>query len=265
MKTKMLLVGLVFVFFAVPSQAIMSSIGPSFEGEEGQVTVGVDYFRSREDVKLDSATGWYGSTSKIMELQTSGTYANIGYYLTDNCKVYIRAGVSQAQNEGVGQSDYYDTTNHLKGTSDAFSGGVGIRWAKKVDSITWAAQGQMMYHSFGFHSQGYEDYCYDPEISGKAKLYSAQLIFSGLYQINNYLSVYGGPVFNFVGGSLDVETKGKYGYGWSEEMDVSERSNVGAHAGAVLDVWENVSLVAEGGLQASSGSRFSLGGQFLIP
>lgn len=264
MKRMTLISSMIFILsLTLPAQAIMSPIGPTIVGEEGDLTVGVDYFRSQEDIKLDNYGGWSNNTDQLMKLQTSGTYLNLGRFMTDNCQIYIRAGVSQGRNKGVSYPEY-NSNHNLGGTSDAFSGGGGVKWAKKVACVTWAAQAQIMYHSFGFHAQNYEMSCFEPSISGKARLYSAQLIFSALYDLNDHISIYGGPVFNFVGGSLKTETNGAFGYSASEELDISERSNFGGHIGALIAVNDKVGLYGEGGLQASDGAWFACGARLLI-
>ena len=263
MEKRIALIAVIFMVIGVSGSAVLalSPMGPpkAMLGQD-QWSVGIDYANETMDLEASSTINEtiidvtdlapYDAKHKINDLKSNIVLGRISYGISDNWDAFLRLGAADV--EGDIDQTYPDgaTPDNLKG----FDGGFGFAWGigTKVTiwenkNITWGGLVQMTWVKPG---DGDVSLSGDPNFSGNAEVdfWEVQLALGPTWQMNDNLSIYGGPFLHFVGGDLDISGK-TIDMGDEIHMkssgDIEEKSQFGAYVGASLDANERTSYFLE--------------------
>jgi opacity protein-like surface antigen len=209
MSKKLSLVVVILAALALSGSAAMAlaPLGtPTADLKAGQFGVGLDYAYADTKIKIeDSST----------HLKTNMITANLGYGVMDDLKGFVRLGTGNARAEGF-SGDY------------GFAWGFGTKYTfLKQDKLDWGALFQMNWLRS------------DDKVAGetvRVKPYDIVLAVGPNYQISDGLSIYGGPLLQWVRGNATAA---------GGSSDIKEKSIFGGYVGAQAALAANTSLFGE--------------------
>jgi opacity protein-like surface antigen len=209
MNKKLLLVVVILAALALSGSVAMAlaPLGtPTADLKAGQFGVGLDYAYADTKVKIE------GSSE---HLKTNMVTANLGYGVMDDLKGFVRLGTGNVKAEGFG-GDY------------GLAWGFGTKYTfLKQDKLDWGALFQMNWLRS------------DDKIAGetvRAKPYDVVLAVGPNYQVSQDLSIYGGPLLQWMRGKVT---------GGGGSGDIKEKSIFGGYVGAQAALCPNTSLFGE--------------------
>ena len=238
MEKKLLLVVVVLMVVALAGSAALAlaPMGPPTAGlKTGQLRAGAEYSYSNADFKVD----WSGGeeyTAKDVKLNM--IFANIGYGLTDDWEALVRLGAANAKGE------YYEDEDVISGDSK-FAFGLGTKYTfLKQENINWGALFQITWLKSEFTDSGtYDDTTWEETF--KLDAIGIEIAVGPTWKVAEGLSIYGGPFFNFINGSVDDDYSETDSPTDSWSADVKQKSIFGGYVGAQLDLSQNASVFAE--------------------
>jgi len=285
MEKRMLWLGLMLMVVGLCSSgALAATLGPPAAGlDAGQFRVGVDITSSETGIDLkgeqtaqlawkikspkDSGTE-IGDLNKFRfkdKMQNEMLFANLGYGIADKLEVYLLVGVSDL---GFGQeADKYDLDYDF-GSSDELAYGFGVKGTIFEDgNVKFGAQFQMTWSSFDGDMDPSNIYVYDAKKDMSASVddapgtfdidyYQLKIAVGPTYKLNETISIYGGPFYQMIDGSLDFEHSGVQvntvpantiveTVTEKTSADITERSRYGVYVGAQINCGENIPLNIE--------------------
>jgi opacity protein-like surface antigen len=209
MNKKLSLVVVILAALALSGSAAiaLAPLGtPTADLKAGQFGVGLDYAYADTKVKIEDSSTHF---------KTNMITANLGYGVMDDLKGFVRLGTGNAK-------------------ADNFSGDYGFAWGLgtkytflKQDKLDWGALFQVNWLRS------------DDKVAGetvKAKPYDIVVAVGPNYQISNGLSIYGGPLLQWVRGKVDAA---------GGSSDIKEKSVFGGYVGAQAELAANTSLFGE--------------------
>ncbi len=289
MEKKMLWLGLTLMVVGLCSSgALAQTLGPSAAGlNAGQFRAGLDISSSQtgfdlkgKDIAIGNYSEYSGKTKVINEnlidrtpdeyqindeMQNEMLFANIGYGIADKLEVYLLVGVSDL---GFGQeADKYDLDYDF-GSSDELAYGFGVKGTIFEDgNVKFGAQFQMTWSSFDGDMDPSNIYVYDAKKDMSASVddapgtfdidyYQLKIAVGPTYKLNETISIYGGPFYQMIDGSLDFEHSGVQvntvpantiveTVTEKTSADITERSRYGVYVGAQINCGENIPLNIE--------------------
>ena len=263
-RIALLVVGLIVVCFFSSTVLALSPMGPprSFL-DQNQWAVGIDYGLETMDLEASSNINETVMTDppyvadprkvkhKIKDLKSNIVMGRVGYGISDNWDAFVRLGT--ADGDGDIDQTYPDgaTPEKFKG----FDGDFGFAWGFGTkatfwedDKITWGGLFQMTWLDPDDSDISLSG---DPEFSGTADIdfWEVQIALGPTWQVDDNLSVYGGPFLHFLNGDLDISGK-TVDMGDEIRMkasgDIEEESQFGGFVGASWDMREDTTCYLEG-------------------
>jgi len=259
MNKKLLVLVVVFTVFAlVGSSALaLAPMGPPTAGlKTGQVRAGAEYSYSNADFKVE----WEGDDDEYTakDIKVNMFTANIGYGIMDEWEAFARLGFGNAK--GAYYGDDEDDGSEISGDYK-FAWGLGTKFTfLKQENIDWGVLFQIGWlktegSESGSEVDGFDTYTWEDNF--KLSVYDMEIAVGPTWKAAEGLSIYGGPFFNLVNGSIDddwTETD-TYDNGddppeietdsGSESADVKQKSIFGGYVGAQFDLSENASVFGE--------------------
>ncbi|MGA2070614.1 MAG: outer membrane beta-barrel protein [Sedimentisphaerales bacterium] len=221
MNKKLLLVVVIFAVLALISSAAMAMapLGtPTADLKAGQFGVGLDYAYASTKIKIDGEGD---------RLKTNMFMADLGYGVMDDLKGFVRLGVGDARAEGF-SGDY------------KFAWGWGTKYTfLKQDNLDWGALFQMNWLRS------------EDKIAGetaKLKPYDIVLAVGPNYQVSQDLSIYGGPLLQWMRGKATFA---------GESGNIKEKSLLGGYVGVQATLCPNTSWYGE--LQLTGFTGYAIG------
>ena len=179
---------------------------PTADLKAGQFGVGVDYAYDSTKIKIDNVTD---------RLKTNTILANLGYGVTDDLKGFVRLGM------GDGKIDEFNGDYK-------FAWGFGTKYTfLKQDKLDWGALFQMNWLRS------------EDTIAGdtvKLRPYDITVAVGPNYQVSESFSIYGGPLLQFVRGSMSSG---------GEAGGIREKSMFGGYVGAQAALCPVTSIYGE--------------------
>jgi len=266
-RIALLVVGLIGVCFFSSTVLALSPMGPprSFL-EPNQWAVGIDYGLETMDLEATSTitetilhegdppavASPRKAVQKIKDFKSNIVMGRVGYGISENWDAFVRLGIADGDSD-IDQT-YPDgaATDKFKGYdgSFGFAWGIGTRatfWEN--DNVTWGGLLQITWFDpddGDIILSGDSNY-----LSGSADIdmWEVQIALGPTWQVDDKLSVYGGPFLHFVNGDFDISYKT---VDMGDEIhykgsgDIEEESQLGGYVGAHWDVRENIDCYIEG-------------------
>jgi hypothetical protein len=223
---KVTILGVLFVIVClfVSSSFALDPMGPPAAGlRQGGWSIGIDYSTSKINGKEDRQ--WWSSSRKFKGASMDKIYANLGYGVADNWEVYGRLGGSKLESDNL----YYG--NIWGAYGQAY--GLGTKATiYQEGNVKWGVLFQIGWNQT--KDQSSEDF-YD-----KAAWHEYQIAVGPTYKLTDKVSIYGGPFYNYLKGTLSDRDNG-------EEIDghFKGSNHVGGYIGGQFAVNDNLSLNAE--------------------
>ena len=209
MNKKLSLVAVILIALALSGSAAMAlaPLGtPTDDLKAGQFGVGLDYAYADTKIKIEGLDE---------RLKTNMITANLGYGVIDDLKGFVRFGTGDARAEDF-SGDY------------GFAWGLGTKYTfLKQDKLDWGALFQVNWLRS------------DDKIAGetvRVKPYDIVVAVGPNYQVSEGLSIYGGPLLQWVHGKVTAA---------GESSDIREKSVFGGYVGAQVALAANTSLFGE--------------------
>jgi len=179
---------------------------PTSDLKAGQFGLGVDYAYDSTKVKIDSVTD---------RLKTNTVLANLGFGVTDDLKGFLRFGI------GDGKMDEFNGDYK-------FAWGFGAKYTfLKQDKLDWGALFQMNWLRS------------EDTIAGdtvKLRPYDITVAVGPNYEICENVSIYGGPLLQWIRGSISSA---------GEAGGIREKSMFGGYIGSQVALCPNTALYGE--------------------
>ena len=272
MEKRITLIAVIFMIVGVSGSAVLalSPMGPpkAMLGQD-QWSAGIDYANETMDLEASGTNNEIHyqpgqdpfivspreGKFNIEDLKSNIVLGRVSYGISDNWDAFLRLGVADAECDI--EQTYADGGDPHQ--YSGFDGGFGFAWGlgTKVtiwenEKITWGGLLQMTWVTPG---DGDISLSGDPNFSGNAEVefWEVQLAIGPTWQMNDELSIYGGPFLHFVNGDLDFsgETVRPSATGpmrvvtESSSDDIDEKSLLGGYVGASWDANERTSCFLE--------------------
>jgi len=263
MEKRITLIAVIFMIVGVSGSAVLalSPMGPpkAMLGQD-QWSIGIDYANetmdleasgTNKDIEYDPELFITPSNGEynIKDLKSNIVLGRVSYGVSDNWDAFLRLGVADAECDI--EQNYPDGAQF---EYPGFDGGFGFAWGlgTKVtiwenEKITWGGLLQMTWVKPGDSDISLSG---DPNYSGNAEVefWEVQLAIGPTWQMNDELSIYGGPFLHFVNGDLDfsgetVDLGSRIGM--EASGDIEEKSQFGGYVGASWDANERTSCFLE--------------------
>jgi hypothetical protein len=289
MEKRMLWLGLMLMVVGLCSSgALAATLGPPAAGlDAGQFRVGLDISSSQTGIDLDgeSTAKFTAVLDKHSEteigdldefqdndaIQSETMFANLGYGIVDKLEVYLLLGVSDL---GFGdETDFHDLDRDF-GNSDDLAYGFGVKGTIfEEENLKFGALFQMTWASFDGdlgldnvrvenEDVGYGDGAPNfDDVPGTYEIdyYQMKIAVGPTYKLTETISIYGGPFYQLMNGTLDEERSRVFKDVGPEEgpvydkvtvyedasVDITERSRYGVYFGAQINCRENLPLCVE--------------------
>ena len=244
---------LAFLLFLNSSAYCLDFMGPPVAGLEwGQVEAGMNFTISKMDLELNGGLYddyfdgiWIDSGEaldvKFKDFKINRAYANIGYGLMDGVEGFLRIG---GANGKFDDSIWLNEEEFTSGAEFAFSGGV---------KFTFYNEGNLQLG--GLFQAGMTNF--DGELSSvnwsasdfvEVNMAEMQFALGACGDINENVSIYGGPFVHFVSGDLKdnsyiLDSGGLLASEFT--WDIEQESVLGGYLGIQMNFAENASFNIE--------------------
>lgn len=244
----LLVVGFVIAGLCDSTALALDPMGPPAAGlSKGQFSAGVDYAHSEMDLKLNEgsyttlAGGKLTLVSFKSKFRMNKVYANIGYGITDTLEAFLRLGAADASFKNNNEATF-------NGDSD-FAIGFGVKTTfyekpkLKLGGLfqaTWSSTDA----SATVNTALYEtSHMWSRE--AHVDLMEIQFAVGPTYELTDKVSIYGGPFFHIVDGSVKGKWYSGGAYAGNERYDIDETSTFGGYIGTQVDLAQNVAFSIE--------------------
>jgi len=257
-KKPLLAVAIAVLCFCCSVTFALDPIGsPAGTLKRGQFGIGADYSFSDIDFKakgrniltIYNLTNGYiiGTQSQEQHLSLDGikvhkAYANLGYGITDSLEAFLRLGAANAEWKDDGDTHF------------SFGLRTGVTLYQK-DALKLGALAQVSWAESGFDSLPLTTVIgatpYPLVMSGKLSMQEIQIALGPTYDLTKGISIYGGAIFHFTDGKLNLRsrpfTTGIPGIGYyvDSSYDIDQVSELGAYIGAKIITTNNISYSIE--------------------
>jgi len=283
-KRSFFLFGLLAVGLSSSVALALDPMGPAVASlKKGQYSAGVDYSHSTMDVELNEGKGsWRQYQNSILIGSASGklpsytienmslnkVYANIGYGIANNWEAFLRLGAADIDYKY--RDDLWLSGQKLfptgkKENGDAgFAIGFGTR-ATFYDQNDLQLGG--LFQISWAKSDGRQSGAYPPDAGGVYPKWEAphewsnsvdieiieiQVALGPTYQLMDGVSIYGGPFFHFIDGSVDAKYResgtglgNTFLYLTKHSYDIDECAIFGGYVGLQVNAIKNASFNIE--------------------
>jgi opacity protein-like surface antigen len=213
---------------------------------QGQHKEVIEYSRSTMNIKLlegdwiEYFDGVFNDSGQatpftLKDFEMDQAYFNFGYGFTDNLEAFLRLGATTAE---FGDSIWQDT-EEFYGDADFTIGG-GFK-ATFYDDDKLKIGGLFQASWAKFDGELNASHWSAPDIV-EISMAQVQIAVGPTYELNDHVSIYGGPFWHFIIGDLDVEVNEAVGGGVLNSnfsWDIDDSSTFGAFIGTQIDINEN--------------------------
>jgi len=235
----------------------MGLMGPPTSGmKKEDFKIGVDYSHSKMDLEFNDGKyveyldGWFDASGpqpdlKLKDIKINTVYVNLGYGVTNNFEVFLRLGGTNAKFSG---STFWPTGENFDSNTDFTIGG-GVK-------ATFYEEGRLKIGGLIQADWSELDGAIRPkewpvaDDTVQFDITQVRIAAGPSYELNDAISIYGGPFLHFVRGDwddvynqIDPITGGLLTskYSWTVEED----SYFGAYIGAQMEISENTAFLIE--------------------
>ncbi len=233
---------LVVISLSSPGAFALDPMGPPTTGlMEGQFELGIDYSNSTMELELTNGkwTEWFNGalndsgeavTFRLNDFKMNKIYANLGYGILENCDVFLRLGVVNAEfGDSIWEAgEEFDSQSNL-----TFCIGSRATFYEEGD----LKLGRMIQFSWANLDGDLKASQWTEADSVNIDLIEIQATIGPTYALTDGFSIYGGPFFHFIYGSIEDKFNEEISggvlsseYSW----DIDETSNFGGYIGAQM-------------------------------
>ena len=250
MNMRILAVSVLLSAFVCNSAFALAPMGPPTATlKTGHFRAGFDFSTSKTDIKAK----WDNGDDELWkEIQSNLFAANIGYGICDDWEIFIRLGVANAEYDEVEFEGETIPADPLFDGDYGFLFGLGtkVTWAKQ-ENINWGALFQIHWLNAEDSASADLGGGFRLDLDQEIDLYEIQVAVGPTWNVNETLSIYGGPFFHFIAGDADLDTTtidtsdGSVFDSSSSSADLEEDSCFGGYVGAQYELSTNASVYAE--------------------
>ncbi len=231
--------------------------------EAGRWSLGADYSLSEVDLKLSNVKGTsFFTAGTADDVDMNFILGKLSYGLNQNWEVFVGLGTSKTDYEATASRQIGLDTRTDKVTLDGdfgFAAQIGAKTTFYKDGplslgvlaqLTWSAM-DGTYKDIEWINGVLDEW---GEGDLDADIYLIQVAPGASYQLMKNISVYGGPLFQWITGDGDAKiTKGTSGFlGDTGSGDIKQDSVFGGWVGLNADIYKNLAGNIE--FQATGGS-----------
>jgi len=253
------LVGAIIVlYFCCSASFALDPLGSASDKlRKGQFGIGVDYSisdmdlvaKGRGNLAINNVTtgSLIGVQSEQLRLDLDGVevhkaYANLGYGITNNLEAFLRLGAADADWRDDGDTHF------------SFGLRTGITFYQK-DAFQLSVLAQYGWVESEFGSLPFTTMVgstpYPLVMSGRLTMHEVQIAMGPTYELTEGISLYGGGLFHFMDGSLDLKgsatTTGipQFRYDLDSSYDIDRVTELGVYIGARIEAANEISYSIE--------------------
>jgi len=215
---------------------------PAATLKKGKFSAGAEYSHSEMKLQLEDGQ-WdciHGSSGPLAPFKIKNrmnkVYSRIGYGLRDDWEVFLRLGAADAE--------FANTYGEKFNCGSEFSTGFGTKFTfYKREKLTLGGLFQISWSSSSGRAYVQNDqYNSDDFMSDSVEisLTETQIAVGPSYQLNDKISLYGGPFMHFVDGSIKGKWHDADPDSGDESLDIERRIRLGGYVGTQINVTENL-------------------------
>jgi len=216
-------------------------MGPPTAGlKQNQFSAGAEYLYSEIDLEADGTPTLGLGSDVIKSIESNKVYGRLGYGLTDDWEIFVRLGAADADPD---KSDNSDNVAGYIGGSDygfAIGGGTKVTFHESEDGkLKWGVLAQMSWTDLDFDRKSYSIGGHNVIFSTDIEVLEVQIALGPTYELNDTISIYGGPFFHIVDGDADL--KGSIdGSPGKVSTDLEQDSLFGGYVGMEFELTDNL-------------------------
>jgi len=220
-------------------------MGPPTAGlKQGQYSIGIEHLRGEMDIDYDNITvgGVSFGSLTLDDIKITKAYANFGFGVTDNLEVFLRPGIVKDEDSDSGF---------------AIGAGVKATFFESADGKgKWGILAQLSWASLEYDDEsGFVGATPVSITNQEADIIEVQIALGPTYQLDENISIYGGPFLHFINGDTDAIFTVS-GVPYEASADIEQDSIFGGYIGMEIKLAENTNGNIE--LQGT-GSGYALG------
>ena len=219
---KKLIVVLVVLFFSSNVLAL-TTLGPPKAGlMKGGYGLSVDYLYGKQDVQLNHGFSPGGGPKMTIDgMKVHSVGVKLGYGLTNNLETFISTTGGSIRGSEPGGISFNSSNGYSLGfgTKATFGQCNGMDWGGIFQILLASLDGKTKAGGASWSSH--------------SSLYEIQIAMGPTYQLNDKVSLYGGPFLHFLDGRFSAKrrsTPGRIAY------DLDQGSYFGGYIGAAVDI-----------------------------
>ena len=260
-KSSLFFISIVIIISSSSVFGLSPMGAPKANLTEGKWSLGLEYEHSNMDIEtsLDFSTEIIDGTTmppsvkskyKIEDLKSDMFFTNVGYGITENCDIYLRLGISDAQTN-INEIQAGGTTGEqFRGFDSNFGFAWGIGSRATFFEEGNLSIGGLLQTNWTNPDSSEITISGDPYFSGKAEIeyWEIQMAAGPTFEFD-YFRIYGGPFLHFLSGDIDLNGTGIYPgpttITLESSKDIEKNTEIGGFVGVQFDIEENYSLYTE--------------------
>ena len=226
--------------------------------DSGKASVGVEYVWSSMEIDAEGISALDLTSDTIDDFEIDKVTANLALGMGRGSEIFFRFGVADAGPDN--NNDWGDIPDNIGSSDEVFVLGGGAKWTLYQDAnFGWGLLTQLSWAKYDFDGKSYFVGAHNVTLSTEFEITEVQIATGPTFQINNNITIFGGPFLYFLNGDADFDGTID-GSPAKVSADLEQESILGGYIGAGLELSPKASLAFE--VQATSGS-YGMGGSFV--
>ena len=226
--------------------------------DSGKTSIGVEYVWSSMEIDADGISALDLTSDTMDDFEIDKVTANLALGMGRGSEIFFRFGVAEAAPGST--HDWGGIPGNIGSSDEAFVLGGGAKWTLYDDgNFGWGLLTQVNWAEYDFDGKSYSVGAHSVSLSTEFEIVEVQIATGPTFQINNNITIFGGPFLYFLNGDADFDGTID-GSPAKVSADLEQESILGGYIGAGLELGQKASLSFE--VQATSGS-YGMGGQLI--
>ena len=239
MEQRKLLLSMMVVGMLSSAALAISPMGPPVATlAEGQYAVGLGYAYGEQTLEVSGITSGTGD-AELDDLQNNMYYGCVGYGVSDVWSIGVALGVADAEFDADSGDDFDGDTEFgfaISTKRTLHDNGTDTKWGTVFQYCSLASEDKIS------NTSSYANGHLSGITAGKLELdwYEMQLAMGPAVQVNEDVSVYGGPFLHFVEADLRHKAGGSVA-----EVELEQLFELGGYIGVLMNLGGSAHLSAE--------------------
>lgn len=241
MEQRKLLLGIMVVGMLSSAALAVAPMGPPVATlSEGQYAVGLGYAYSDQTVEVSGPLTGLSGDAELDSFTNNMYYGCIGYGISDAWNVYVALGAADAAFDADSGDDFDGDVKFgfaVGAKRTLHDNGSDTKWGTIFQYSTGESEDSV-------NTASYASGAITTSTNYKLELdwYEVQLAIGPCVQINEDISIYGGPFLDFLEGDLKVDSPSASS---DKEYEIQQLWELGGYVGALVNLGSNATLNAE--------------------